>query len=73
METKLKTARVKAGISQEAIARKVGLTVPGYQNYEHGKRIPRADMAANLASILGTTVETLWGSKAPPRDPLPES
>lgn len=62
MTTKLQQARQKAGISQEKIAKTVGLTKLGYQNYEYGRREPRIGTAILIADALGIQdVRSLWG------------
>lgn len=59
--TKLYEARVKSGVLQKDVAAAAGLTVRGYQNYETGERIPRADIAILIAKAVNSTVEKLFG------------
>lgn len=59
--TKLKQARQKAGYTQNSIAKSVGLSRVGYQNYEQDLRLPDVKTALRIASTLDTTVEALWG------------
>lgn len=65
MNTRLKQARTSKGMTQREIAKIVGLSEVGYQNYEYGIRVPNARTAIRIAQALSTTVEDLWGN-APP-------
>ncbi len=57
---KLKEARKKAKLSQDALAKKAGISCRTLQNYEMGKRYPASlDIARALATALGTTTEAL--------------
>lgn len=59
-ETKLKSARKKAGLTQVEVAQQAKVTVVCYQRYETGSRVPRADTAKLIAKALQTTVEELF-------------
>ena len=62
MDTKgLKELRVDKGFTQRDLARMAGISERGYQLYEHGERIPDAQVAVRIAKALHTTVEQLWG------------
>lgn len=50
--TKLKERRERCGLTQMKIAQRVGITEVGYQNYEAGERIPRTDIAIQIADEL---------------------
>ena len=57
---RLKDARKKAGLSQNALAEKAGISMRTLQNYEMGKRYPASlDIAVNLATALSMTAEEL--------------
>lgn len=58
--TQLKNAREKSGLTQVQVAEKAGITVVGYQRYEAGERIPRADVAILIAEAVNSTVEKLF-------------
>jgi transcriptional regulator with XRE-family HTH domain len=63
VNTKLiKDLRVNKGLTQKDLARMVGISERGYQLYEHGERIPDAQIATRIAKALHTTVEQLWGA-----------
>lgn len=72
-KTKLQIAREQKGLSVMDMTEKTDLPRVSYYRYEKDQRIPDVRTAIRIANSLETTVETLWGSKAPPRDPLPES
>lgn len=63
MLDKLKEARLKAGLTQAQMAKICEISVLAYQQYECGKRIPRADVAIRIARVLGSTVEHLFGER----------
>ena len=57
---RLKNARKKAGLSQDALAKQAGISMRTLQNYEMGKRYPASlDIAVSLATALGMTTEEL--------------
>lgn len=59
--TKLIEAREKNSLTQEAVAKKAGISLRAYQIYESGKRTPRADVAILIARTVKSTVEKLFG------------
>jgi transcriptional regulator with XRE-family HTH domain len=65
MKTKLKQFRVRAGMTQEKLARKVGVTQPNYQRWESGSAPVPEDKLKKLAKVLSTTPEALLGKHAP--------
>ena len=60
MLNNLKKLRISKGLTQNEIARSVGITVVTYQNYEYGIREPKVSFAIKLAKALNTTVEELF-------------
>lgn len=61
---RLKARRHMLGISQEELAKKVGVTGRTIQNYELGNRSPQnMETAQKIATALDTTVEYLLGSE----------
>ena len=61
---KLKDYRVSNRLSQEEFARKIGISMRTYQNYESGRRYPQnMDIVNKIANALGTTVEDLLGAE----------
>ena len=61
---RLKARRHMLGISQEELAKRVGVTGRTIQNYELGNRSPQnMETAQKIATALDTTVEYLLGSE----------
>lgn len=55
----IKTARTKAGMSQEQLAIKLGIERSTVAKWETGKSLPRAELLLDIASILKCSVEML--------------
>jgi transcriptional regulator with XRE-family HTH domain len=51
--TKLRTARKAAGLTQEVLAERVGLSRPSIANIERGNQQVPLHMLASFASVLG--------------------
>ncbi len=49
------------GLTQEAVAKKAGISLRAYKMYEAGERVPRADVAILIAHTVKSTVEKLFG------------
>lgn len=63
MEGLLKKMRTEKNLTQEELARKIGVTTQGYQLMEYGKRIPSVRTAIRIADALGVhDLRTLWDS-----------
>jgi len=60
MNTTLKTAREKSGMTQAQIAKQIGVTERAYQYYEAAKKAPRVQTALRIAKTLDSTVEDLF-------------
>ena len=58
----LKKARKNSGLTQSEVAKKVGISVTAYQNYEAERRIPSARTAILIAKAVGSTVEELFAA-----------
>lgn len=58
---KLEAARLNKHLTQEQLAALIGISLRAYKTYEAGERLPRADVALNIARALGSTVEELFG------------
>ena len=65
MKTKLKQFRVRAGMTQAKLAKKVGVTQPNYQRWESGSAPIPEDKLKKLAKVLKTTPEALLGRHPP--------
>ena len=60
---RLKEKRIEAGLTQEELAKKAGVTARTIQNYELGNRKPaNMEVIQKIADSLGTTTEYLLGS-----------
>jgi transcriptional regulator with XRE-family HTH domain len=55
----LRSARIAAGLSQEELADKAGISVDSIQNWEQGRTRPRLTALGNLALALGVSLDTL--------------
>ena len=58
----LKKARKNSDLTQSEVAKKVGISVTAYQNYEAERRIPNARTAVLIARAVGSTVEKLFAA-----------
>lgn len=54
--------RLKRLMTQEELAKRIGVTQGTISQYEKGIIIPKIDTAVRLAAALGTTCEELMGS-----------
>ena len=60
---RIKTARKNQGLTQKELAERAGTATGTIQQYELGKRQPRADQLRAIASALGVTVDYLLDVK----------
>jgi transcriptional regulator with XRE-family HTH domain len=67
----LRTARERAGLSQQKLADKAGISVDSIQNWEQGRTRPRLPALGQLAQALGVSLDLLiMGSEdKPPAEP----
>jgi phage repressor protein C with HTH and peptisase S24 domain len=65
---RVKRAREALGLSQQALASKVGVSLTTIQNYEGGK-FPKGEHAVSLARSLGCTIDWLLTGEGPAFDP----
>lgn len=56
----LKVARARAGLTQEELAARIGVTRKTINTIERGHFIPSTLLALKLAAALGTRVEELF-------------
>jgi len=71
---RLRELREKAGLTQEGLARKCGLSVGAVRNYEQGIREPYWHLVFKLADVLGVSCEVFKDcvpEDEPPPEPLP--
>lgn len=58
---RLKIERKKAGLTQEEVAEKLGITRPAYTQYETDKTQPNLETAAKLADLYKVSLDYLVG------------
>ena len=59
---KLKTMRKAINLTQEALAKRAGISYRAYQNYESGGRVPNVYAALKIADALDSSVEELFST-----------
>src|SRR5262245_58841865 len=60
VEVFVRAVRVAAGLSQEALASRAGISRQAYLAIESGRSVPSTEVALRLARTLGHTVEDLF-------------
>lgn len=55
----LKAARVNKGLTQDIVAKQLGITKGTLVNYEKYRTIPDISIAKRMASLYGVSVESL--------------
>jgi transcriptional regulator with XRE-family HTH domain len=65
MKTRLKKFRVRAGLTQAKLAKRVGVTQPNYQRWEAGSASIPDDKLKKLAKVLETSTAALLGRHPP--------
>lgn len=60
LETTVRQHRVNAGLSQEALARQLGVSRQTIVNIERGASEPRVLLALAIAAVLGVAVHELF-------------
>ena len=60
LTTKLREYRARYKLSQEELARKVGVRRETIGNLENGKYNPSLKLAMDIANVFGCTVEELF-------------
>jgi transcriptional regulator with XRE-family HTH domain len=69
MGGRLRELRERKGLSQEGLARQVGVGRDAVWLWEKGRRTPALDTAAKLAAALGVSIDVLAG--VAPMPPAP--
>ena len=67
---KLKELRISHGLSQQELAQKLNCHKNVISNYELGKRIPNGDTLADIARVVGVSVDYLLGLEKPKMLPI---
>ena len=57
----MRAERARAGITQEELAQKSGVSVATIQNYERGESTPNLDLVCMIAGAISTTPNYLLG------------
>lgn len=61
LNTALKEARKRIGLTQEEAAKLSDVSYRAYQNYEAEERVPNVHAANRIARAVNSTAEKLWG------------
>ncbi len=69
LSERLKTLRKEAGLTQEQVAKKLGVSRPAYTYWEKGEKRPTPDKLSNIAQLYGVTTDYLLGNE-PEEDEL---
>lgn len=59
MKLSMPAARVNAGLTQDDVAEKLGITRETLSAWESGKRVPRVDQAYAIAEIYGLPIDAI--------------
>ena len=59
MAISMKAARVHAGLTQKQAAKELGMSKSTLASYESGKTVPKIDVAQQMASLYGFTVNEI--------------
>ena len=65
-ETKLKAAIKHSGLSYRKIAQALDVSPQAIFNAANGVHMPRVDMAAGIAAVIGVSMDEIWGLEPPP-------
>lgn len=61
--TGIKLHREKSGLTQQQLAKKLGLYQSTIAMWEAGDRLPRSDKLPELAKVLGCSIDDLYNSE----------
>lgn len=59
----LREVRLSRGLTQKQLAKAAGIAETCYQNIERGRNLPTLPNAFSIASVLGSTVDALFGEE----------
>lgn len=65
---RLKEARQAANMTQEQVAKAIGIPKKTYQNYELGYRDPGSDVLVQIADCLNVSIDWLLGVNEQPQN-----
>ena len=60
---RLKLARKVKGLTQSAIAKKLGITLRSYQRYEENTRFPDLDIILKMSKVFGLPIQEFFGGE----------
>lgn len=52
--------KLRGEISQEEIAKKIGITKSSWSMYERGERVPRDEIKIRIANFFGKSVQEIF-------------
>lgn len=61
MLTRLRELRIDNDMSQQEVAKLLGMSQTGYSKYETGEVVPPADTLIKLAKLYNTSIDYLLG------------
>lgn len=70
---KMKAVRINKGLTQKALADKMGVSASAVGMYEQGRRIPDANALSKIAAALDVSVDALMKDKTETVDEFIES
>lgn len=59
LENNMKSRRIKMGLSQRECAKKLGVSLVAYQNWEHGICSPKEDKMNMICDLFGFNKEQI--------------
>lgn len=60
MKNRIRIARAEAGLTQEELARRTGVSRQAIHSIENDKYVPSVALAIRIARVLGKSVEELF-------------
>lgn len=72
LASRMKELRKTAGLSQDAAAKKLNISLPTYCRYEYDQREPNASTIAAMAQLYQVSIDYLFGLDNPPTADKPK-
>lgn len=73
LHVRIRTLRKKSHITQEKMARRLGISRRTYANYERGIHAMPVEILVCIADMFGTSLDYLTGRDMPPEQEMSES
>lgn len=70
---KIKELRIKKGLSQADMAKKIGMQSPQLSKYENGEHTPSLEKVIKIAKVLGVSVGYLVGESVAEMPEIPNN